>query len=120
MIVNGFMNYTFENNQVFIAPRGYPLKPMSGKRLRFFMIDDNGNAHIMSIKNIMSLLKEEPKTPPSTPETSPEDGPLKRSRSKRVLHKSSGIMYDSLKAAYEAFGITANKLKTSDDFVIGC
>ncbi|AGE57787.1 hypothetical protein ATCVNTS1_838R [Acanthocystis turfacea Chlorella virus NTS-1] len=118
MIINGFMNYTFENNQVFIAPRGYPLKPMSGKRLRFFMIDDNGNAHIMSIKNIRALLKDEPKTPPSTPDSSPEDGPLKRSRSKRVLHKSTGAVYGSMKAAAEALGVTANKLKSSDEFVI--
>ncbi|AGE53661.1 hypothetical protein ATCVGM07011_797R [Acanthocystis turfacea Chlorella virus GM0701.1] len=117
MIVNGFSKYTFENNSVFVE-RGYPLKPIPGKYIRFFMSDDNGNAHVMSIKNIQALLKEEPKTPSATPESSPEDGVLKRSRSKRVLHKSSGIMYESLKAAYEAFGITPNKLKSSDEFII--
>ena len=117
MIVNGFSKYTFENNSVFVA-RGYPLAPMKGKYPRFFMVDDNGDAHVMSVKNIRALLKDEPKTPPSTPDSSPEDGPLKRSRSKRVLHKSSGIMYESLKAAYEAFGITPNKLKSSDEFII--
>ena len=117
MIVNGFSKYTFENNSVFVA-RGYPLAPMKGKRLRFFMVDDSNNAHIMSIKNIRVLLKEEPKTPASTPESSPEEGTLKRSRSKRVLHKSTGTVYGSMKAAAEALGITANKLKSSPEFVI--
>ncbi|AGE55775.1 hypothetical protein ATCVMN08101_850R [Acanthocystis turfacea Chlorella virus MN0810.1] len=117
MIVNGFSKYTFENNSVFMA-RGYPLAPMKGKRLRFFMVDDNGNAHIMSIKHIRALLKEEPKTPASTPEPSPEEGTLKRSRSKRVLHRPTGAVYGSMKAATEALGITANKLKSSEDFVI--
>ena len=117
MIVNGFSKYTFENNSVFVE-RGYPLKPIPGKYIRFFMSDDNGDAHVMSIKNIRALLKEEPKTPPSTPDSSPEDGPLKRSRSKRVLHRSTGTVYGSMKAATEALGITANKLKSSDDFII--
>ncbi|ABT16836.1 hypothetical protein ATCV1_Z702R [Acanthocystis turfacea chlorella virus 1] len=117
MIVNGFSKYTFENNSVFVA-RGYPLAPMKGKYPRFFMVDDNGDAHVMSIKNIRALLKDEPKTPPSTPDSSPEDGPLKRSRSKRVLHRSTGTVYGSMKAATEALGITANKLKSSDDFII--
>ena len=117
MIVNGFSKYTFENNSVFVA-RGYPLAPMKGKRLRFFMVDDNGNAHVMSIKNIRDLLKEEPKAPHSTPESSPEDGTLKRSRSKRVLHRSTGTVYGSMKAASEALGVTTNKLKSSEDFAI--
>ncbi|AGE50283.1 hypothetical protein ATCVCanal1_710R [Acanthocystis turfacea Chlorella virus Canal-1] len=117
MIVNGFSKYTFEDNSVFVA-RGYPLAPMKGKRLRFFMVDDTGNTHVMSVKNIRALLKEEPKTPASTPEPSPEDGALKRSRSKRVLHKSTGTVYGSMKAAAEAFGITANKLKSSPDFIV--
>jgi hypothetical protein len=83
------------------------------------MVDDNGDAHVMSIKNIRALLKEEPKTPASTPESSPEEGTLKRSRSKkRVLHKSTGSVYGSMKSAAEAFGITTNKLKSSPDFII--
>lgn len=117
MIVNGFSKYTFENNSVFVE-RGYPLKPIPGKYLRFFMSDDNGNAHVMSIKHIRVLLKEEPKTPSSTPASSPEDGTLKRSRSKRVLHRSTGTVYGSMKAASEALGVTSNKLKSSEDFVI--
>ena len=117
MFVKGFSKYTFENNSVFVA-RGYPLKPIPGKYLRFFMVDDNDNPHVMSLKNIRALVKEDPKTPPSTPDLSPSENVLKRSRSKRVLHKATGTVYGSLKEAYEAFGITATKLKSSDEFVI--
>jgi hypothetical protein len=118
MFVKGFSKYTFENNSVFVD-RGYPLKPIPGKYVRFYMVDDNSNPHVMSIKNIQALLKEDPKTPPSTPDlSSPSENVLKRSRSKRVLHKATGTVYGSLKEAYEAFGITATKLKSSDDFVI--
>ena len=118
MFVKGFSKYTFENNSVFVA-RGYPLKPIPGKYIRFYMSDDNDNLHVMSLKNIQALLKEDPKTPTSTPDVSPSDeSVLKRSRSKRVLHKSTGTVYGSLKAASEAFGITTNKLKSSDEFII--
>ena len=118
MFVKGFSKYTFENNSVFVD-RGYPLAPMKGNRLRFFMVDDNDNLHVMSLKNIRALLKDEPKTPPSTPDVSPSDeSVLKRSRSKRVLHKSTGAIYGSMKAASEALGVTVAKIKTSDDFTI--
>jgi len=118
MFVKGFSKYTFENNSVFVD-RGYPLAPMKGKRLRFFMVDDNDNLHVMSLKNIRALLKDEPKTPPSTPDVSPSDeSVLKRSRSKRVLHKSTGAIYGSMKAASEALGVTVAKIKTSEDFII--
>jgi len=119
MLVKGFSGYTFEDNCVFTAPRNYPLTPLDGKILRFFMVDDNGTTHIMNIKNIRRLVKEDPNTPSPTPDASPVDGgAVKRSRSKRVLHKSTGAVYGSMKAASEALSIAVSKIKTSDEFII--
>lgn len=112
MNISGFSKYTLNGKSIHINERNYPLKSVNKNGITyFFMVDDYNTYHKMNLKNIQRLVET-----PTIISSSPVAG--SKSRGKRVLHKSTGNIYGSMKSASETHGISLAKLKSSEDFEI--
>lgn len=118
MNITGFSKYTLDGKSIYINERNYPLKSVNKNGVSyFFMIDDFNTYHKMTLKNIQRLV-ETPTIMQTNLVESPSVVTSSKSRGKRVLHKSTGNIYGSMKSASETHGISLAKLKSSEDFEI--
>ena len=109
MNINGFSNYVSDGISVFTKVRQYPLASSvhpTKKYRRFFMVDDSGIERVVSARYLKNIVVR-PSSPVET-----------KSRGKRVLHRSTGAIYGSIKAAAEATGTSVAKVKSNADFEI--
>lgn len=126
MNVNGFSKYVSDGKSVFTKDRRYPLAPSihpTKKFTRFFMVDDAGMEHAVSVRVLNSIVDRSS----SPAETTPLEKQIKvdrsspvenKTRGKRVLNRSTGEIYGSIKSAADAVGMTVNKIKSNKDFEI--
>lgn len=102
MEIANYPKYLWVNNQVVTKDRKFPLTPRTGKHTQFFLEDLNGNTRFVSTRELKTHVVERLE---------------KKSKGRAVTHVS-GKVYDSIKEAREATGLSDAKLKSHPDYTI--
>jgi hypothetical protein len=106
--IKHYSDYVHDGVNVFSKVRLFPLTPVAHKVKKYkqyFMVSDAGVASFVSFKDILDKLSQRVES-------------SSKSRSKKVIHRSSGKKFGSMKAACDSYKITVAQLKSSPDFVI--
>ena len=102
MEIANYPKYLWVNNQVVTKDRKFPLTPRTGKHTQFFLEDLNGNTRFVSTRELKTHVAER----------------LEKKSKGRVVTHISGKVYDSIKEAREATGLSDAKLKSHPDYTI--
>ena len=116
--IKQYSNYVHNGVNVFSKVRLFPLTPVAHKVKKYkqyFMVSDTGVASFVSFKNILDKLTQIESPVSKSPVSK---SPSAKGRGKTVLHRSSGKIFGSMKAACDAHNIKIAQLKSSPDFVI--
>jgi hypothetical protein len=109
--IKHYSDYVHNGVNVFSKVRLFPLTPVAHKVKKYkqyFMVSDTGVASFVSFKDILNSVSTSPVS----------KSPSAKGRGKTVLHRSSGKIFGSMKAACDAHNIKIAQLKSSPDFVI--
>jgi hypothetical protein len=103
MEIANYPKYLWVNNQVVTKDRKFPLTPRTGKYTQFFLEDLNGNTRFVSTRELKTRVVSR----------------LEKNKSKgRMVTHVSGQVYDSIKEAREATGLSDAKLKSHPEYMI--
>jgi hypothetical protein len=104
MEIANYPKYLWVNNQVVSKDRKFPLTPRISKYTQFFMEDCDGNTRFVSTRELKTRVAARiEKT---------------KSKGRRTVTHVSGKVYDSIKEAREATGLSDAKLKSHPDYTI--
>ena len=105
MEISHYPKYLWSNNQVITKDRHFPLTPRPGKHAQFFLEDCNGNTRFVSARELKTLVAKR----------------LEKTKSKggrRTVTHVSGKVFDSIKEAREATGLSDARLKSHPEYTI--
>lgn len=107
MEIAHYPKYLWSNNQVITKDRKFPLIPLTGKYVKFFLEDSNGNTRFVSAQELKTRLAYR---------LAPR---LEKSKSRgRLVTHVSGQVFGSIKEACQASGLSSNKIKSHPDYAI--